>query len=278
VFWVRPVVFDREEPNVGDEAVSFAGVYDTIALPDLIAKGDKSQLEVYGLVLNQNDRPAAGVQGPIAVESDTYTAGVRFATAPRPWDLDAELTYQFGQVGADGEISAWSVAVEGGYTVAAAPLAPRLFVGFDAASGDQNPANPNSQRFNQLFPLVHAYLGYIDVLARSNVIDLHPGAELLLAENRAGAKKVTLRAEYHWFWRQSDDDGIFSAPGPLLRADGGSDAAYIGSEIDLLLNWQVDRHTAFYVGYSHFFAGQFVESTGPGGDIDFVYAAAQFTF
>ena len=278
LFWVRPVVFDREEPNTGDPAISFAGVYDTIGLSDLIAKGDKTQLELYGFILNQNDRAALGVQGPIGIESDTYTVGARFSTNPKPWDLDVEGTYQFGQSGADGRISAWSIAVEGGHTFAAAPLAPRVFLGFDAASGDQDPADPDSQRFNQLFPLVHAYFGYIDVVARSNVIDVHPGVDLLLAENKPAAKKLTLRAEYHLFWRQSDDDGLFSAPGPLLRGDGGSDAAYIGSEVDLLLNWQIDRHTAAYVGYSHFFAGQFLESTGPSEDIDFVYAAVQFTF
>ena len=278
LFWVRPVIVDREEPNVGDEAVSFAGVYDTIALPDLLAKGDAAKLELYGLALNQNDRPAVATAGPIAVESDTYTVGARFATNPKPWDLDVEATYQFGDVGVGGDISAWSIAVEGGYTFAAAPLKPRLYIGFDAASGDENPADPDSQRFNQLFPLGHAYFGYIDVIARSNVIDAHPGVELALLENQRWAKKVTLRADYHLFWRQSDDDGVFNAAGGLLRADTCIGAAYVGSELDLLLNWQVDRHTAAYVGYSHFFAGDFLERTGPSEDIDFVYAAVQFTF
>lgn len=277
LFWVRPVIVDREEPNDGDPNASFAGVYDTIALPDLLAKGDAAKLELYGLALNQNDRGAVSTAGPIAADSDTYTVGARFAANPKPWDLDVEASYQFGDVAA-GDISAWSVAVEGGYTFAAAPLKPRVYLGFDAASGDQNPADPDSERFNQLFPLGHAYFGYIDVIGRQNIIDAHPGVELALLEKQSWAKKVTLRADYHLFWRQSDDDGVFNAAGGLLRADGGSDASFVGSELDLLLNWQIDRHTAAYFGYSHFFAGHFIESTGPDEDIDFLYAAVQFTF
>ena len=55
-------------------------------------------------------------------------------------------------------------------------------------------------------------------------------------------------------------------------------ASQIGSELDLLLNWQIDRHAAAYFGYSHFFAGDFIEQTGPSDDIDFLYAAFTYTF
>jgi hypothetical protein len=33
-----------------------------------------------------------------------------------------------------------------------------------------------------------------------------------------------------------------------------------------------------YVGYSHVFAGDFINETGASDDIDFVYAALVFTF
>ena len=66
--------------------------------------------------------------------------------------------------------------------------------------------------------------------------------------------------------------------GGVLRADSGSDETFIGSEVDLLLNWQFDRHLSGYIGYSHFFAGDFIEQTGPSEDIDFVYAALMYTF
>ena len=45
---------------------------------------------------------------------------------------------------------------------------------------------------------------------------------------------------------------------------------------------QFDRHWSGYAGYSHFFAGDFVEqagaASGADNDIDFVYGALMFTF
>ena len=276
LFWVRPVIVDNEEPNVGDNNTSFAGVYDTLALPDLI-KGAGTKLDVYALALNRGIGPASGSQGAFTVDSDIYTVGARFVTTPKPFDIDAEFSYQFGQVGDDATVSAWSFAIEAGYTVEAA-LKPRAFIGFDIASGDDDPTDDKFNRFNQLFPLGHAYFGYIDAIGRQNIIDVHPGVELTLLENASWAKKVNFRGEYHLFWRQNNSDGVFNAGGGLLRGAGGSDESFIGSELDLLVNWQIERHTQVYVGYSHFFAGDFISDTGPSEDIDFVYAALQFTF
>ena len=53
-------------------------------------------------------------------------------------------------------------------------------------------------------------------------------------------------------------------------------------EFDALLSVQFDRHWSGYIGYSHFFAGDFVNEAGSGtgadNDIDFVYASLSFTF
>jgi hypothetical protein len=275
-FWVRPVIVDNEEPNNGDPDSSFVGIYDTWSLPGLFPKAN-TKLDLYGLALNQNARGAIATAGAIGVDADTYTVGARFSTNPKPWDLDVEADYQFGQSGT-GDISAWAFAIEGGYTFMNAALKPRPFIGFDIASGDDDAANPDKQTFNQLFPLGHAYFGYIDVIGRQNIIDLHPGVELTLIENQSWAKKLTLRADYHMFWRQNSADAVYNAAGGVLRAASGSDDMYIGSEVDLLINWQIDRHWSAYLGYSHFFAGQFLQNTGPSDDIDFFYAAAMFTF
>ena len=274
LFWVRPVLFEKEEPNVGDGRTSFAGVYDTLALPAAFGRAAAAKLDLYGFILNRADAsfPNEGV-----ADEDRYTVGARVYGTPRPFDFDLEATYQFGKYGG-GAISAWSVAAEGGYTAAAAPLAPRLFLGFDAASGDDDPGDGDLNTFNQLFPTGHPHLGYVDVIGRQNIVDLHPGVELTLLADKRYAKKVTLRAEHHLFWRQSGADAVYNAAGGVLRGDAGSDATAIGAETDLLLTWQVDRHWSAYVGYSHFFAGDFIEETGPSGDIDFFYAALQFTF
>lgn len=274
LFWVRPVIVDKEEPNDGDGNTSFAGVYDQLTFPHFLGDGAKSKLELYGFILN---RTGASYPNEGSGDEDRYTLGARFSSAPKPFDLDVEGAYQFGTFAA-GNVSAWSVAVDAGYNLAAVTFAPRPFLGFDAASGDRTQGDGDVQTFNQLFPTGHPYFGYIDAIGRQNIVDVHPGVEATLVQDAKFAKKVTLRAEHHWFWRESDADAVYNAAGAVLRNAPDNRESYIGAETDLLLNWQIDRHTAAYFGYSHFFAGDFIQQTGPSGDIDFVYAAVQFTF
>lgn len=268
LFVVQPVIVDENEFNDNDNDQLFAGAYDVWSLPGIFGKAAASKLDLYLLYL-EREAPT------FPIESETYTLGARFSSAPRPWDIDIEADYQFGDM-ADADIAAWSFAVEGGYTFASADLSPRVYLGFDIASGDDDAGDDEVNTFNQLFPLGHAYFGYIDVIGRQNIIDIHPGVVLNFS------KKVNLRADYHLFWRESEEDGVYSAGGALLRAAGGSDETFIGSEIDLLLNWNINRHVLAYVGYSHFFAGEFLEDTGTGTgfdeDIDFAYGALVFTF
>lgn len=271
VFWVRPVLVDKEEPNEGDGNTSFAGAWDTLQLPQLFGPAAKSGLDVYFLALDQTVGPG------VSVDTDTYTLGTRLFSKPKPWDFDVELDYQFGQSGS-GDIAAWSVATEGGYTFDALPCSPRPFLGFDIASGDRDAASADKQTFNQLFPNGHVFFGYMDFIGRQNIVDVHPGLDLLLVDGRPYARRVTLRGEYHTFWRQSAQDAVYTASGAVLRASSGSDQLYIGSEVDFLVTWQVDRHTLFYAGYSHFFTGTFLQETGPSQDADFLYAAVTYTF
>jgi len=270
-FWVRPIIVNNEQLNDGDGDQSFAGVYHTIGLPGTFGKAANTKLELYGFALNQQRNDLR------TTDADIYTVGTRFSSAPKPFDVDVELDYQFGQAGI-GDISAWSVATEAGYTFVDVTLTPRLFAGFDAASGDSDPTNPDRGTFNQLFPLGHLYFGYIDVVGRQNIVDVHPGVDLTLLSNAKYAKKLALRGEFHAFWRQNNSDALYNASGAVQRSAGASDAAFVGNEVDLLLTWQIDRHLSAYVGYSHFFAGDFLQETGPSEDIDFVYVAVSYTF
>ena len=271
-FYVSPVVVDDSSLDSFNDNVAFAGLYDTLMLPEVF-KGAGTRVEAYLLYLdNFTATFAEGLD-----DEKRYTVGGRFYTNPKPWDFDVEAAYQFGEFG-DGDISAWMFATEAGYTLADVPLTPRPFIGLDIASGDDDPTDGDLETCNQLFPLGHAYFGYIDAIGRQNIIDVHPGIEITLLAEKRNIKKLSLRVDYHLFWRQSEDDAVYNVAGGILRGDGGSDARYVGSELDLLLNWQIDRHLSAYFGYSHFFAGDFIEETGASDDIDFVYGALQFTF
>lgn len=186
------------------------------------------------------------------------------------FDVELEGAYQFGRLGA-GDIDAFMVSFVGGYTAERARWTPRFFAGFDVASGDEAPGG-DVQTFHQLFPLAHAYLGWIDQVGRQNVIDVYPGMTL------KPLRWLTIDVRAHFFWRAERSDGAYNAAGVRYRAPGSGLSAEIGQEIDVLAGIQVDRHASIIAGYSRFLAGEYIEESGPSEDIDFGYLAAQYTF
>ena len=260
LFWVRPVVIERDQFDNDDPGTSFAGAYNALALPEIL-RGAGTKVETYLLALNQTRHSSAGA------DADTYTVGARFVTRPKPFDLDIEGNYQFGEY-ESASISAWSLASEAGVTFESIMLEPRASVGLDAASGATDPDG----RFNQLFPPTYNYLGHLYLFGRPNLIDAHVGLDFHIT------KDLALYTTEHVFWRQNTNDGLYNLSGGLVRGDNGSDASYVGNEFDIVANWQINRHTSAYIGWAHFFAGDFLADTGPSQDADFVYASVTFTF
>jgi hypothetical protein len=274
IFLVRPVRVEKYTSDNADNTTVFGGIYDTLKMPQLLPHGD-TKVELYGLYLKRDHTSYTDVTG--VGDDHRYTAGARFSSNPRPWDFDVEADYQFGRfLGED--VEAYSLASLLGYTFQNVELTPHPFVGFDIASGDNNPNHGPMGTFNQLFPSAHSYFGYMDYVSRQNIIDLHPGFDLTLLEKAPFAQKLTLRSEYHQFWRQSVHDSLYDTTGAAIRSGLSNDRRNIGSEIDELFKLQIDRHWSSYVGYSHFFHGSFISESGPAKDSDFTYVALTYEF
>ena len=92
------------------------------------------------------------------------------------------------------------------------------------------------------------------------------------------APRVTVTTNINLFWRLSTDDGVYSPSGQLLRSGRDSDSRYVGAAVSLLSEWQVNRHLALSLSYSHIFPGRFIRETGPDESIDFVETTATFLF
>jgi hypothetical protein len=272
VFYARPV---RVRPYEFDDDVPggnyFGGIYDTWEVPGAWAKAMKTKLEMYALYVN---RPTMTFNTTTAGE-DRYTLGTRLTANPKPFDFDLEPDYQFGRF--DGaETHSFSVAAIGGYTLEKAMFTPRTFVGFDIASGGSH--DRPGDAFDQLFPSGHDQFGIIDAIGRQNIIDVHPGAPLNLLENKPGAQRLTLLTAVPPVLARERSGRCLYFIRQHPQSQRGSDASAIGGEVDVQLNWQINRYISAYAGYCHFFHGEFISQTGPHNDIDFAYSAITFTF
>src|SRR2546425_1120728 len=253
-FAVKPV---RTKTGVLDDdpdpARDFWGVY--AATPVSWLPGGHIDLYYLGL-----DREDAGFDQGTAREQ-RHTLGTRIWGRKGGWDYNFEFVYQFGSFGG-GDIQAWTAASDTGFTFQDGPLKPRLGMRADITSGDNNPNDSDLQTFNPLFPK-GSYFGEPALIGPANHIDVHPQLDLALRRN------LTLTLDWDCFWRESTRDGIYGPAVNLIQSGQTSDARYVGNQAEALLVWRIDRHFTFSADYAHFFAGDFLNQTTPGKDVDY---------
>ena len=259
-WWTNPVVIDHDAFDDVNDNVSFWGVDYTNTSLTCLSWG------AYGYGLNVDAAAAA-------MDEDRITAGawVDGKIPSTRFDYDVEVAYQFGDFGA-GNISAFMASATFGWKPCASCGDPRIAIGLDYASGDDNPADTDNGTFNQLFPLGHKYLGHADLIGRQNLVAAR------LEASYKPAEKLTLSASYHLFWRAEEADAVYSATGGVLRAPGGNTDTQIGSELDLMLQYAIDRHWVAFAEYARFFAGDFLKNTGASEDVQVWFLGVQGTF
>jgi hypothetical protein len=296
-FWVegfamRPVQIKRHEFDDSDSADNFGGVYFST---DYFAKQttdfyffyrDKDDNQPDLDPTNKTD-PQGTWNGPAARFA---TIGARVKSTPdklNGWDYTAEAAYEFGDLFLTDrnsqrfDLSAFALHVSGGYTAKELLWKPRFGLEYDYASGDRNPNDGKSESFQNLFPSNHEKYGFMDEFGWRNIHDAR------VQVNVKPIKKLDLEFDYHAFWLADTHDFWYRSNGiSTLRTKtpDGRDVRTIGAsnfaghEIDLTATYELNKFVKFQTGYSHFFAGAYLQDTGPADDADFGYFMTTFSF
>ncbi|MGY3138296.1 hypothetical protein ACVWZM_008978 [Bradyrhizobium sp. USDA 4501] len=236
------------------------------AMRQLTEISSKPGLDVYYI----GYRNAAAEYNQGSGEEVRHTIGSRFFGAANGWDWNFEGMAQFGHFD-HGDIRAWSIASDTGYTFAGVTFSPRLGLRANIISGDRNPYDLNLQTFNPLFPK-GKYFGEIGLLGPYNLINAHPTLTLQLN------KDWTLDLATVFYWRESLGDGIYGPGGNLVRPSDDSRSRYIGTQADVILGWQPVPWFSAALSYSIFVPGQFIQDTGPSKTAHFVGVEAMLKF
>jgi len=163
------------------------------------------------------------------------------------------------------------VASDTGYRRENLPLAPRISLKADIVSGDRDRNNQGLQTFNPLFPK-GAYFSEDALIGPANLINLDPALTLQLTG------QLLLTADWDFFWRESTGDGIYNNAVVLIRPDSASSARFLGSQGQLQMEWNPERHLSLVAIYAHFFAGPFLRDSGPAKDVDYLTTWVSYRF
>jgi Alginate export len=286
------VVIDRHSFNQsdlfnGDELhrdLVFSGIYFTTGAIEPVtldlyvlgldqARGNNANLEGALFLL-----PAGAAGGNFNDRTDFATLGTRIKADPKKlsgFEFEGEFALQAGTV-ADLDLFAGAVHVGGGYNFVDCPWKPRIFLEYNFASGDDDPTDGDDGTFQNLFPTAHKFYGFMDLFGWQNIHN--PALDFRVKPH----EKFTVDVWTNAFWLVTTNDSLYRKNGlsrvrPLTPLAQSADN-YAGTEIDLTFTFQPIKPLAFQVGYSHFFAGDYLSDTGAGDDADFGYVQAMVTF
>ncbi len=176
-------------------------------------------------------------------------------------DFDASFNYQLGYSGTKRQ-DAYGYNVEVGRTFNH-QWKPRVMGFYGYATGDRDPNDGVDNRFDRFFGFARPwsadhYVIYENLKTPKIRFDLQPTA------------KLGFEATYAWFWLASSTDRMFdilngnisnTLPDPGFNRDKtGQSGDYAGSAFEGRVRYQVTPRINTILGYTHFFAGEFVKN------------------
>lgn len=160
-----------------------------------------------------------------------------------------------------------------GYTLKKVKGTPRLGAQYNFATGDSDPDDAENKTFDNLYPTNHLHYGYIDFFSWRNMHNVK------LESSVKPVDQMSLKGDLHFFWLDTAKDAWYNAGGGKIRSeDPARDVdSSVGREIDITAEYTCDKHFGIVTGYSYFFTGSFVESTGHSDNPNWFFLQTTFS-
>lgn len=242
----RPTSYDTP-----DQSRWFSGVYTTWK------KAPKGSLDMYWLWLDEDNDRADRIDG------NRHTFGMRYAGSHGINDSCGDKWMTFGwdyegafQVGEDvvgmgpaQDVTAGFFSANNGLTFNQVAWTPTLSGIFYWGSGDDDPTDGEQHTVSTLFPLGHAYWGLIDNFSGQNLLDYSLQATVKPTD------KLTLLSAVHWFQKHQAEDAIWNVAGAPFGGVTETNSRFLGTEVDLVATYAVNKNLTLQGGYFWFFYG-----------------------
>ncbi|WP_109097303.1 alginate export family protein [Aquimarina sp. AU58] len=191
-----------------------------------------------------------GLQYTDATNSDnnetrySQTVGTHLKYKTGKLGFTSNLYYQFGNDLGDNDLSAYLLGLEADYKVSEQW---KIVLGGELQSGNDNgaPANGDNEAFTPFYGTNHKFNGLMDYFYVGNHIGNVGLIDLYLKANVKFNQKSTLNVAAHNFMAAAD-----------LPAN---ESKQLGTEIDLVYSYNLQKNVNIKAGYSHLFASDGME-------------------
>lgn len=190
-------------------------------------------------------------------------------------NYDVSSIYQFGRDNGSMQ-RAYAYTAEVGYLVTSDRRKPRLSASFGYASGDRNPNDRVSNRFDRYFGFGRPW-SPDDYVIMENIAAPKLKIEF---QQHIGAMTCKIDGGYSGYWLASETDRFNNllAGWPQNRDQARESGRFIGHGADMRIQFAPLPFVNATIGYSHFFNGEFVKArqldalgeAAPGSDFAYI--------
>ena len=194
-----------------------------------------------------------------------------YGTLPAGFDYDTEVDWQGGSLG-QANIEAGAAFVGVGRRFVHLVATPRIFLEANYASGTKDRMGGRWSTFDQLYPSNHDKFGFADQVGRRNLVQYRVGVEEI------PSRGWKLKQAVEEYWLATASDNFYASSGAVSVAAHPGAGRRIGTELDLVAEYQWIKGVSFGFGFARLFAGPFLKSATPGHDYVYPYAYMQYDF
>ena len=198
------------------------------------------------------------------LDDAVHTIGARLDARRGRWAVDGEAAAQTGRYGgADHR----AVLVHAGGSFTSRGLGGlKIGAAINVGSGDGDPDDGVHGTFDQLYPLGHAYYGYMDLFALQNLRNAEVTAEASIGRARL---RVALQ---DFVLLAPGADAWYNVGGAVVHtAADASVSSHVGNELDVTVRFPAGP-VGIEAGYGRFFGGAYLR------DADFALRTADFFY
>lgn len=235
--------FNQNEENLTGTTLTTPGTYKSIQY--LWTHKEWNKLSASLLFLNNGLQFIDNINSNNNETRYSQTLGTHLNYKANNLKLTSNLYYQFGKDIANNDLSAYLLSLEGNYTVTAKST---LGLGVELLSGNDNglTSNQKNKAFTPLYGTNHKFNGLMDYFYVGNhannvgLLDIFANAKVGLNE------KSNLNFAIH----------NFSAAAEI----GPDSEKQLGTELDIVYGYKLQKEIGISAGYSHLFASQGMET------------------
>lgn len=235
--------FNQSDENLTGNTLTTPGTYKSIQY--LWAHNEWNKFSASFLFLNNGLQFIDDINSNNNQTRYSQTLGTHLNYKANNLKLTSNLYYQFGKDIANNDLNAYLISLEGNYKIAAKST---LGLGVELISGNDNgsPSNQENKAFTPLYGTNHKFNGLMDYFYVGNhtnsvgLLDIYANAKVALNE------KSNVNIALH----------NFSAAAEI----GPNSEKQLGTELDIVYAYKLQKEIGISGGYSHLFASQGIET------------------